>query len=351
MIRKNTNRALALLSSIAILLSSCGCVNLTSLYSEHSSSTTDSVTVSSKPAKRVSVSFDSNETFVDEPSRLAAERMDPIIRQAVEILNTMPSDDIKVLDCDYSKRPTARDTLKGDREALDWYDFLYKKLLNVEQFTLNPADYGEDEEALYVPFYTAEAALIEDHGEVFLTGATWAEDNGVIRPIYFMPNDGFDYPCEDLDAVRDAAAVYYCCLDRILEKMPSDLSNYEKSFYFILVISLAAEHKEEYIERIFAPYDTLVVGKTVCRGFAQTFAELCRRSEISAWYCVGYSPDGQRHAWNRIDTTDGPRYIDVTCYDGSEVTTHYRQGDFQYLFMTQQDYDRFGYREDAKSDK
>lgn len=297
-----------------------------------------------EPGPRFTVSFDPDEVFADEASRLAAERIDPVIEKAVELLNTVPDSELEILNCDFRDRPTEKDRLAQDEKALEWYDFLYEKLSGLEDFRLEPADHG-GEEALYFPFYEAESALMTDHRELFLCAATWMGEDGSIYPIYFMPGDWVDAPSGDREAIRSAAAVYDRIVDRIFDKMPPGLSNYEKTCYFILVTALAAEYGEEGTGGIYSPYDALVLGRTVCHGYARTFYELCRRAEISVWFCEGASPDGIFHAWNRIDTASGPRYFDVTWYDTPELSTHYYDGDSYYLFMTREEYLAFGYQE------
>ena len=348
---------IAIFLAIALGLSLCGCSTVINNLRGHLASDTKAeTTVKPDEAEnedvipRYSVVFDEDETFPDESSRLAAERIDPVIRQAVDILCTSPAKDIVVFDCDYSQRPTEKDGLTGNEEALAWYDFIYEKMSSLESFRLDPADYGGEEE-LYFPFYTAEVALYVDHREIFMCGTTWAGDDGVIYPIYFMPGEWVDNVCDDMEAIRNAAAVYYRVVDRIFEKMPQNLSNYEKVWYFVLVISVATDYQANRCDTVFSPYDTLVTGHTVCNGYARTFLELCKKAGISAWYLTGMAPGGGYHGWNRIDTANGPLYIDLTWYDSNDITDQYWQGDEEYLFMTQEDFDAFGYVEGASPEE
>lgn len=307
--------------------------------------------IASSPAEpallRYTVSFEEDETFADDISRRAAEIIDPAIRTAVTMLNTLPEQEFDILDCDYSQRPTERDSLAGDEAALEWYEFIYDKLSALEDFRLYPADYG-GEEAFYFPFYTAESALMMDHREIFLCGTTWIDDDdGSVYPIYFMPGDWVDRPCDDKEAMKKEAAVYDRIQDRIFEKMPQGLSNYRKLCYFAFVVTAATEydhHDYEESASVYSPYDTLVRGQTVCRGYALTFYELCRRAGISCWFSEGMVPSGY-HAWNRVETTDGMRWIDLTWYDCEEIEDSYTEGDTDYLFMTQEDIDYREYRE------
>lgn len=293
---------------------------------------------------RFTVTFDKNEAFPDEISKRAAKIIDPSIEVAVKMLNTIPEYGYNVLECDYSERRTEKDDLT-DETAVYWYGFIYEKMSNLEDFRLYPEENGGEE--FYLSFYTAESALMTDHREIFLCGATWMdEEDGSIFPIYFMPGEWLDNPCSDKEAIKSEAAVYDRIVERIFEKMPAGLDNYQKVCYFAFVTVAAAEYDHSYEDHasVYTPYDTLVLGKTVCRGYAMTFYELCRRAGISCRYCEGMVPSGF-HAWNKIDTAEGSFWIDLTGYDNENIAGNYNEGDTEYLFMTEKEIDEREYRE------
>ena len=301
-----------------------------------------------KPAQppRYTSDFDKNEVFEDEIHRNAAEIIDPAIKNAIEMLNTIPEVDFEVLDWDQVEHPTGRDSLAGDSQALKWYDFIYEKMSNMEYFHLDPQNYGGYEE-LYIPFFTAEAAVLEDHLKLYMCGTIWPADDETISPVFFMPWGWVDTPCDDKEMLRKEINLYNAIEDRIVEKMPSGLSNYEKVCYFAFVIVSNAEYNYidyDEIDCHYPAYDALVKGSTVCRGYARALYELCRREGISCWYCSGSVPDGD-HAWARIDTTDGIRGLDITWYDLDEDFSRYYDGNTQYMFMTEADMAYEGYQE------
>ena len=82
----------------------------------------------------------------------------------------------------------------------------------------------------------------------------------------------------------------------------------------------------------------------MCRGYAMTLYDLCRRERISCWYCSGSVPGGD-HAWTRVDTTDGIRGLDIIWYDLGEEFSRYYDGDTQYMFMTEYEMEFEGYHE------
>jgi hypothetical protein len=302
----------------------------------------------SADTKKYSVLFDENEVFEDQFARQASELIDPAIKNAVEALNTIPEPNYEVLDWDSEKHPTARDVLveSGDTVTLQWYDFIYEKMSKMEYFLLDPQDYGGCEE-LYIPLFTAEVAVIEDHREVYMCGTIWPDENETVYPVFFMPDGWVDTPCEDKELLRNEIKLYNAIEDRIIEKMPVGLNNYEKICYFTFVIISNAEYDyTNYDDEdcFFYPYDALVKGSTVCRGYAMTLYELCRREGVSCWYCSGSVPEGD-HAWVRVDTTDGVRGLDITWFDSSSDISSYFGGASEYLFMTEDDMDYYGYRE------
>ena len=284
-------------------------------------SQTDEDTAAITPSDRYTVVFEFNETFKTETARLAAERIDPAIRKAVMLLNTTDEEPISILDCDYDARPKQRDTLKHPL-SIELYDHMLAAVSAFEDYHFNQRDYpGED---LFNIFVSALDALRTDRTEVFLycDGKINGEEycSG-----YFMPGNALNNLCNDREAIRTEVELCNAVVDRILEKMPAGLSNYEKCCYFALV--LAAGNEYDYAEQIvlydYPAYSALVKGKAICSGYAQAFARLCRESGISCWYCRGTTPEG-RHAWNMLDTEEGVVYIDVTWYDAEKITEHYQ---------------------------
>ena len=295
----------------------------------------------SPPPKPFTVTFEENETFLTEAKRKASLRIDSSIRKAIELLNTIGDESILISDCDYETRPQKRDSLKDSRSK-EIYDHILAKVSAYEDYSFYTKDYpGED---LFNLFVNAIDALRIDHTELFLYSDGDIGSSKEYVSCYFMPGDRLNKPCDDRDAIR--AEVDYCnaVIDRILEKMPTGLSNYEKCCYFAFVLAAANEydHSEDVYLYDYQAYSAFVKGKALCSGYAQAFYRLCREEGISCWYCRGTTPEGG-HAWNMLDTEDGVVYVDVTWYDTENIAEDYRDGRDQYLFMTQEDFDYYGY--------
>jgi len=296
------------------------------------------------PSKRFSAKFEDDEVFLDETKRKAAERIDPAIRKAVELMNTLGDESIPISCCDYDARPKQRDLLKYP-QSKEIYDHVLAKVSAFEDYSFHEKDYpGED---LFNLFVSATDALRIDHTELFLY-CDGKIDGAEYRSCYFMPGDWLNNPCDDREAIRAEVELCNAVVDRILEKMPGELSNYEKCCYFAFVLAAANEY--DYSEDIYLydyqAYAAFVKGKAICSGYAQAFYRLCREAGISCWYCRGTTPEG-RHAWNMLDTDDGVVYVDVTWYDTDKIAEDYRDGKEQYLFMTQEDFDYYGYVQES----
>lgn len=339
---KNFFKLLSLLLCV-LLLSSCGLIVITDVTPPTDptlETAGDTDPFETAAPERYTVYFEENESFPTEAARKASERIDPAIETAVKLLNTVGGKSIQVLDCDYGARPKERDLLKNPK-SIELYDDMLEKLLAFEDYRYFEKDFpGED---LFNIFVSAVDALRADRTDLFLY-SDGAIKGSEYYSAYFMPGDGLSRPCTDRDAIRAEVDLCNAVVERILEKMPVGLSNYEKCCYFAFVI--AAGNEYDYSDDIYLydypAYSALVKGKTICSGYAQAFARLCREAGVSCWYCRGTTPEG-RHAWNMIDTEDGPLYLDITWYDTDELSSDYREGKEQYLFMTEEDFDYFGY--------
>ena len=307
-------------------------------------SATEAETTAPPFAERFTVKFEDNETFFTEAEHRAAERIDPAIRKAVELMNTLGDESIPIADCDYDTRPKARDSLKYPHSK-DIYDHILAKVSVFEDYCFHEKDYpGED---LFNLFVSATDALRIDHTELFLY-SDGKIDGTEYRSGYFMPGDWLNKLCDDRNAIRSEVEVCDAVVARILEKMPTGMSGYEKCCYFAFVLSAANEydHSEDLYLYDYQAYSAFVKGKAICSGYAQAFYRLCREAGISCWYCRGTTPEG-RHAWNMLDTDEGVVYVDVTWYDTEKIAEDYRDGKEQYLFMTQEDFDYYGYVQES----
>ena len=285
------------------------------------------------------VSFDPDEDFPNEAVRRAAQLIDPAIAGAVQLLNTLPAQAPFEVLYREQPEPLQRDRLT-DPLSLEVYDTVLAAVSSYGDYYYNELDYGEDFFGRYV---AGIDALKFDHPELF-TYFDGAFDGYDYYPGYFMPGDWLDEPCDDREAIRTEMQVYEGVVQRILQKMPTGLDNYRKCAYFAFVIALhcSYNHAQDDFADLQA-YHALVPGQAVCQGYAQALKVLCDAAGIHCQYDSGTAPSGGLHAWNRIETADGPAYMDVTWFDTDEPMEDYWDGKYYYLFMTQQEFDDYGY--------
>ena len=328
----------------ALLLSSCSLQSFVDQQLEKLLETAESTEEAHDPAgeteppdasPRYVVSVVENEQFEDDIKRRAAAHIDPFILQAVEQMNTftMPTYAIK----DYVPPIPARDSLR-DPVSVEIYDTILRQVSNFEDYSFDDRNYSHDN--FFGAFASASDALKVDHRELFLYCDMLSEWH-IYRSGYYMPGMWLNDLCEDREAIKQEVLFFRAVGDRILEKMPSGLNRSEQCAYFIFVIALTASYDDDLASAAnhFQEYDTLVKKSAICQGYARTFAYLCQRAGIACHYCTGNSSSGGAHAWNCIDTEDGPIYIDITWYDSA---TSQKKAN-RYLFMTPQTFDEIGY--------
>ena len=295
--------------------------------------------------ERFTVTFEENEQFPTEAARRAAEHIDPAIRSAVKLLNSMPEQDsFAVEDCDYSQRPKARDGLK-DPVSLDVYDTLLEAMSTYGDYHYDERDYKN----FFPPYIAGVDALKLDHRKLFLY-CDGGFDSFDYMPIYYMPGKWMDEPCDDREAIRQEVAVFDAVVERIMTKMPEGLTNYQKCYYFAFVISVTASYDDDFdtLMNSFQEYNALVQNTAVCQGYARAFAYLCREAGIACRYCAGtVTGYDDRHAWNTVDTDQGVMLVDVTWYDKPSLSDDdWLSGDAYCLFLNAAETKEEGYLAD-----
>ena len=341
--------------TVATAFTLCSCSNGTDTpsesYSDISLSGTDRTMPdeqSQENAVRYSTSFDENETFADSTLQQAAEIIDPYIKQAVTLMNTIREDEYlyTALKCDYSRRKKARDTIT-DPLALQMYDIMVQKTFAFEDFCFDNSFAPGD---LFNCAVTANDAVRLDHPYLLLYCDMKISGN-TFSSAYYLPGDWISTPCSDREKVKTEVRLFDCIVSRIIEKMPQNLTDWEKCQYFAFVITCAVEYDDSFetMGNNFQAYDALVNGTALCEGYAQAFYYLCQQQDIACWYCLGQAPyELGYHAWNMVETEQGPVYMDITWYDEDDITDSYRDGKTCYLFMNQEDYDWYGYVETGR---
>ena len=329
-----------LVLSLSFALVSCGIFTNKPTESSVQQQSSAEETEEKKPF--YTVEFDGNEVFPDAIAEEAAEIIDPAIKQAVAVLNTVDTEHIPISSSDAFPRKSAREELKKD-ESKRLYDIMEKQMSEFGEFRFTPEG---DADGYFDTVISAVDALRIDRNELFLYCDVKIGANDY-SSVYYMPGDLMNTPCSDIGAIKKEVALCDAVVDRIIEKMPEDLDNYMKCCYFTFVICFGTEYdySEDHALIDYQAYNAFVKGKAICSGYAQAFDRLCREVGIASRFCKG-DTDAGRHAWNMIYTENGPVYHDITWYDSDGLKTSYRQGNRAYFFMTPEDFEYNGYVQD-----
>ena len=165
----------------------------------------------------------------------------------------------------------------------------------------------------------AFTAVCNDHPELFWVNTAYSyafNDAGMVAVIGLS----FNQTASDLDNAKQQfqdQAQYFLANTKNLE------TDYEKE---ILVhdalISYCSYDLNADMNQ--SAYSSLVLGKTVCAGYAKGFQYLMQQLGIPVYYCTGYA--GENHAWNII-YLDGEYYnVDLTWDDTDPSTYNYFNG-------------------------
>ncbi len=333
---------------------SCGIITITPANSHRTESITSEqiqTAADTKQSDRFTVSFDDNEKFESEIKKRAAEIIDGSIRKAVVILNSMSAFPYYRLckSAETISKVPEREKLKYDLSK-KFYDEILTAALDFSDWTVKENDYPEIKDFFNV-YVSALDALRSDRPEIFLycdVSSQWENGGFIYYLVYYLPNEWLNNPCENRKAVKDAVALYYAVVDRIIEKAPPEADDFYRCCYFAYVISSVCTYENEQMTVLdpYQAYNVLIKGSAVCHGYADALVELCTKEGIYCECVTGEAPSGGRHAWNKVMTDEGPLYIDVTWFDNDLITDDYRQGKTSYLFMTEQEMLNEGYMPD-----
>jgi len=167
-------------------------------------------------------------------------------------------------------------------------------------------------------------ALYNDHPELF-----WLDTNYSCKYV----SNGV---CVEISLRYNETASYLEDAKKNLERVVSDILNDTRKCTTDLekekVVHDALMEQVEYVKG--APmnqsaYSALVLGKSVCAGYARAFQYLMQRLNIPCYYCIGYS--GGNHAWNIVKIGKEYANVDVTWADTNPPTyDYYNKSDKDY---------------------
>lgn len=151
-------------------------------------------------------------------------------------------------------------------------------------------------------------AVVNDHPELFWVNTAYQykyAPTGRVAAIYLS----FNKTAEDISLAKEL-------FENAAEELLSEAENLESVHDQELYIHDALVEKISYSTSAAmnqSAYSAMVLGKTVCAGYARAYQYLLQQLGISCYYCTGYA--GENHAWNIVKLEDAYYNADVTWAD------------------------------------
>ncbi len=242
-------------------------------------------------------------------------RIDPIIDEAVLIMDTVRQDDLSPVTFNFEKR-LEYDTLNEEEKAL--YDEMILKVRAFEPFSYSADEYGYDVlDRVLIVF----GAIITDWPELenyfIINDVLEGNMTAALESRYFMPWDAMQEPAS-IDALREETALFDAVCRRIVERMPEGLSAYDQYRYLAAVISLATDYDYAFADgwQNRTAYGSIVSGYSICQGYSIGFMTLCRKAGLWCVTVSGMAGENEGHMWNMVKLDTGDYHVDITWSDG-----------------------------------
>ncbi len=176
----------------------------------------------------------------------------------------------------------------------------------------------EEAESTFIPTVTvtvsevgeAMEAVFGDHPEYFWIetgyGYRYTESGTCVQLTLYYNNTA-----EELES---AQAQFDAVVSEIVSAARALDSDYEKEKYVHDAILKIAEYDESVSDSFSqSAYSALVMGTTVCAGYARAFQYVMLELGIPTYYVTGYA--SADHAWNIVELSDGYYNVDLTWDD------------------------------------
>ena len=153
--------------------------------------------------------------------------------------------------------------------------------------------------------------VLNEHPDLFFVtgGLSWSYSGSYVT--YVSP--GYDSSYTEADI-----ADYQNTVTKIIGMLGADWSDTEKLLFLHDYLVTHCEYDLSYSR--YNAHDALVVGSSVCQGYAEAFCDLCLKSGIP---CTVISSNAINHAWNLVTLGGENFYVDCTWDDPSN---HWYEG-------------------------
>ncbi len=213
----------------------------------------------------------------------------------------------------------------GDNESVDTEKYVYYSLLTSDGQTVYQQICANIEamETTFIPetdisvseMQDAIESVFNDHPEYFWIETAYSyryTANDVCVQITLCFND-------TADDFTNAKTAFDSAAEEIISYAETLESDYEKEKYVHDAVIALADYDESVSDSYSqSAYSALVMGRTVCAGYARAFQYIMQELDITTYYCVGYA--GGDHAWNIVELSDGYYNVDLTWDDATSST-------------------------------
>lgn len=151
-------------------------------------------------------------------------------------------------------------------------------------------------------------AVVNDHPELFWVNTAYQyqyASSGRVAAIYLS----FNKTADDISLAKE---MFENAAKEILTEVEHSENVHDKELYIYDALVAKTGYSNGAAMNQSA-YSALVLGKTVCAGYARAYQYLLQQLGIPCYYCTGYA--GENHAWNIVKLEDAYYNVDVTWAD------------------------------------
>lgn len=352
---KYYKRLIAIAIAFAVCISMCGCIsidtdqllnNLNDQLTE-SPGTTPTASVTEEPVatpvpteipkpSEGRAQAEAEEVFENEFEEEAAKIIDDAIWKALDamVVSDYRGYTSDVIYSDFAepyRNVCARYDKMLESDYKDFFEMAYNAGSNYEYFYIDYYEYGDN---LTMDSLNASNVLmlydfrLECYFEIMFDGRNEYS-------CYFDPendaNKEVEYGSPEFEEIKRKMNVYDAVIERVVEKMPDNLSTFQKYQYLAFVISYQCHYTEDEAlsKNCHTSYAALINGDAVCEGYSKAMIELCKAAGLACEYeCGQVISNGGGHMWNLITLEDGTHHVDITWSDGQYEPDNYYWFDY-----------------------
>ena len=163
-------------------------------------------------------------------------------------------------------------------------------------------------------------AVFNDHPELFYLDTNYSykyNSSGMCIEITLNYND-------TVDNIEYNKEVFNKEVNKIVDEANKLGNNYDKEKYVYMALIKKVEYDKD-AKYNQSAYSALVVGKSVCAGYARAFQLIMQRLNIPTYYVLGYAKED--HAWNIVKINGEYYNVDLTWDDTGGVYKHFNLTD------------------------